>query len=84
MMVIELRRNGRARVRRNKRNRRAWKIRDADWDGFQNELVATEWLEMDDVNKMNEQMLERVRSAAYKKIGCVSKPGWREKNKNKW
>ena len=29
-------------------------------------------------------MIEGVRSAAHKKIGCVSKQGWRGKNKNKW
>ena len=34
-------------------------------------MVSTEWLEVDDVNKMNEQLIEGVRSAAYKKIGCV-------------
>ena len=84
MIVIEWRRNGRTRVGRNKRNGGAWKIRYADWVGFQNELVSTEWLEVDDVNKMNEQLIEGVRSAAYKKIGCISKQGWRGKNRNKW
>ena len=39
---------------------------------------------MDDVNKMNEQMLGGARSAAYKKIGCVSKQGWQGKNKSIW
>ena len=75
MMVVEWRRNGRTRVGRNKRNGGALKIRDADWDGFQNELVSTKWLEVDYVNRMNEHLIEGVRSAAYKKIGCVSKQG---------
>ena len=59
---------------------RKWKLRDADWESFQQELSNEVWCENRNVNECNKEITDKIKGIASEKIGMTN-PNNRNKNK---
>ena len=60
--------------------KKKWKLRDADWESFQQELCEEEWDESENVNECNNVLIEKIKKTAEKKIGMTD-PNSKKKHK---
>ena len=84
MLVVECKDTTR-KVSEDRRKKKKWKLRDADWENFQVDLSETSWMNtgMKGVDALNEELVENVKSAAIRQIGLV-KMGGRKRKSNPW
>ena len=83
-LIVECKLNGK-KVRNEKRSKKKWRMRDANWEEFQVDLREMDWMyeNVHNVDEVSKKFVGNVRKAAERKIGHVRNKG-RKKTPKPW